>query len=45
MNSGNMGRDARNAGYNGRDNEEKATDFALMAFTSNPSSSSSSNSE
>nr|GEV79453.1 ribonuclease H-like domain-containing protein [Tanacetum cinerariifolium] len=66
-------RDARNAGYKGRDNgkrpakeedeqalvvqdglgtydwsyqvEEEATDFALMAFTLNPSSSSSSNSE
>nr|GEV12548.1 hypothetical protein [Tanacetum cinerariifolium] len=66
-------RDARNAGYKGRDNgkrpakeedeqtlvvqdrlgtydwsyqvEEEATDFALMAFTSNPSSSSSLNSE
>nr|GEU37913.1 hypothetical protein [Tanacetum cinerariifolium] len=44
-NPGNMGRDAGNAGYRGRDNEEEATDFALMAFTSNPSSSSSSNSE
>nr|GFA63904.1 ribonuclease H-like domain-containing protein [Tanacetum cinerariifolium] len=40
----NMGRDAGNAGYKGRDKEE-ATDFALMAFTLNPSSSSSSNSE
>nr|GEY31943.1 hypothetical protein [Tanacetum cinerariifolium] len=38
-------RDARNAGYKERDNEEEATDFALMAFTSNPSSSLSSNSE
>nr|GEU98375.1 DNA polymerase delta catalytic subunit [Tanacetum cinerariifolium] len=66
-------RDARNAGYKGRNNgkrptneedenalvvqdglgtydwsyqvEEEATDFALMDFTSNPSSSSSSNSE
>nr|GEU44938.1 uncharacterized mitochondrial protein AtMg00810-like [Tanacetum cinerariifolium] len=44
-NSGNMSRDAGNAGYRGRDNEEKATDFALMAFPSNPLSSSSSNSE
>nr|GEX72592.1 hypothetical protein [Tanacetum cinerariifolium] len=44
-NSGNMSRDAENAGYRGRDNEEEATDFALMAFTSNPSSSSISNSE
>nr|GEZ87322.1 hypothetical protein [Tanacetum cinerariifolium] len=44
-NSGNMSRDARNAGYNERDNEEEATDFALMSFTSNPSSSSSSNSK
>nr|GEZ50462.1 putative ribonuclease H-like domain-containing protein [Tanacetum cinerariifolium] len=41
----NRGRDTRNAGYKGRDNEEEATDFALMAFTSNPSSSSSSNFE
>nr|GEW32511.1 putative ribonuclease H-like domain-containing protein [Tanacetum cinerariifolium] len=38
-------RSAKNAGYRGRDNEEEATDFALMAFTSNPSSSSSSNSK
>nr|GEU29557.1 hypothetical protein [Tanacetum cinerariifolium] len=38
-------RSARNVGYKGRDNEEKATDFALMAFTSNPLSSSSSNSK
>nr|GEU40562.1 uncharacterized mitochondrial protein AtMg00810-like [Tanacetum cinerariifolium] len=38
-------RDAGNTGYIGRDNEKEATDFALMAFTSNPSSSSSSNSE
>nr|GEY51487.1 ribonuclease H-like domain-containing protein [Tanacetum cinerariifolium] len=44
-NSGNMSRDAGNAGDRGRDNEDKATDFALMAFTSNPSSSSSSNFE
>nr|GEV36322.1 retrotransposon protein, putative, Ty3-gypsy subclass [Tanacetum cinerariifolium] len=72
-NSGNMSRDAGNAGYRGRDNgkrpvkeedeqalvvqdrlgtydwsyqvDDEATDFALMAFTSNPSSSSSSNSE
>nr|GEY68726.1 hypothetical protein [Tanacetum cinerariifolium] len=71
-NSGNKSRDARNAGYRGRDNgkrpvkeedeqalivrdglgtydwsyqiEEEATDFALMAFTSNPSSSLSLNS-
>nr|GEV36304.1 putative ribonuclease H-like domain-containing protein [Tanacetum cinerariifolium] len=42
-NSGNKSRDAGNAGYRGRDNEEEATDFALMAFTLNPSSSSSSN--
>nr|GEV20565.1 retrovirus-related Pol polyprotein from transposon TNT 1-94 [Tanacetum cinerariifolium]GEV55991.1 retrovirus-related Pol polyprotein from transposon TNT 1-94 [Tanacetum cinerariifolium] len=41
----NMSRDAMHAGYRGRDNEEEAIDFALMAFTSNPSSSSSSNSE
>nr|GFB77621.1 hypothetical protein [Tanacetum cinerariifolium] len=46
----NKGRDAGNAGYRGRDNgkrpaKEEATDFALMAFTSNPSSFSSSNSE
>nr|GEX18260.1 putative reverse transcriptase domain-containing protein [Tanacetum cinerariifolium] len=41
----NKGRDVGNAGYRGRDNEEEATDFALMAFTLNPSSSSSSNSE
>nr|GEX11587.1 uncharacterized mitochondrial protein AtMg00810-like [Tanacetum cinerariifolium] len=45
-NSGNMSRDAGNAGYKGRDNvKEEVTDFALMAFTSNPSSSSSSNFE
>nr|GEY15105.1 hypothetical protein [Tanacetum cinerariifolium] len=44
-NSGNRSRDAGNARYRGRDNEEEATDFALMAFTSNPSSSSSSNSK
>nr|GEZ69777.1 hypothetical protein [Tanacetum cinerariifolium] len=72
-NSGNVSRDAGNAGYRGRDNdkrhakeedeqalvvqdglgtydwsyqvEEEATDFALMAFTSNPSSSLSSNFE
>nr|GEZ90485.1 ribonuclease H-like domain-containing protein [Tanacetum cinerariifolium] len=72
-NSRNRSRDARNAGYRGRDNgksptkekdekalvvhdgfgtyewsyqlAEEATDFAFMAFTSNPSSSSSSNSE
>nr|GEY10224.1 ribonuclease H-like domain, reverse transcriptase, RNA-dependent DNA polymerase [Tanacetum cinerariifolium] len=44
-NSGNMSRDAGNAGYIGRNNEEEATDFALMAFTSNPLSSSISNSE
>nr|GEW43032.1 hypothetical protein [Tanacetum cinerariifolium] len=43
-NPGNRGRDAGNAGYKGRDKEE-ATDFALMAFTLNPSSSSSSNFE
>nr|GEY27544.1 retrovirus-related Pol polyprotein from transposon TNT 1-94 [Tanacetum cinerariifolium] len=70
---GNRSRDARNAGYRGRDTskrpvkeedenalvvqdglgtyewsyqvEEEATNFALMAFTSNPSSSSSLNSE
>nr|GEV59232.1 retrovirus-related Pol polyprotein from transposon TNT 1-94 [Tanacetum cinerariifolium] len=44
-NSGNMSRDAGNAGYRGRNNEEEAIDFALMAFTSNPSSSSSLNSK
>nr|GEU73035.1 hypothetical protein [Tanacetum cinerariifolium] len=44
-NTGNRSRDARNVGYKERDNEEEATDFALMAFTSNPSSSSSSNYE
>nr|GEY04165.1 ribonuclease H-like domain-containing protein [Tanacetum cinerariifolium] len=44
-NSGNGSRDAGNAGYRGRDNEEEATNFALIAFTSNPSSSSRSNSE
>nr|GEV64261.1 putative ribonuclease H-like domain-containing protein [Tanacetum cinerariifolium] len=44
-NSGDKSRDAGNAGYRGRDNEEEATDFAFMAFTLNPSSSSSSNSE
>nr|GEY23790.1 hypothetical protein [Tanacetum cinerariifolium] len=50
-NSGNRSRDAGNAGYKGRYNdksyqvEEEATDFDLMAFTSNPSSSSSSNHE
>nr|GEV37695.1 hypothetical protein [Tanacetum cinerariifolium] len=44
-NPGNRGRDARNAGYRGRDHEEEATNFALMAFTSNPSSSLSSNSK
>nr|GFB03478.1 hypothetical protein [Tanacetum cinerariifolium] len=72
-NSGNRSRDARNAGYRGRDNgkrptkeedekalvvqdglgtydwsyqvKEESTDFALMAFTSNPLSYSSSNSE
>nr|GEU46209.1 hypothetical protein [Tanacetum cinerariifolium] len=43
--SGNRSRDAGNAGYRGRDNEKEATDFALTAFTSNPSSSSSLNSE
>nr|GEW39809.1 retrovirus-related Pol polyprotein from transposon TNT 1-94 [Tanacetum cinerariifolium] len=42
-NLGNISRDARNARYIGRDNEEEATDFALIAFTLNPSSSSSSN--
>nr|GEU70319.1 ribonuclease H-like domain-containing protein [Tanacetum cinerariifolium] len=42
-NSRNMSRDVGNAGYRGR--EEEATDFALMAFISNPSSFSSSNSE
>nr|GEU71529.1 hypothetical protein [Tanacetum cinerariifolium] len=41
----NKSRDAGKVGYRGRDNEEEATDFALMAFTSNPSSSSSSNSK
>nr|GEV08397.1 hypothetical protein [Tanacetum cinerariifolium] len=41
-NSGNMSRDAANAGYIGRNNEEEVNDFALMAFTLNPSSSSSS---
>nr|GEX84841.1 ribonuclease H-like domain-containing protein [Tanacetum cinerariifolium] len=40
-NSWNRSRDAGNA----RDNEKEATDFALMAFTLNPSSSLSSNSE
>nr|GEX11175.1 uncharacterized mitochondrial protein AtMg00810-like [Tanacetum cinerariifolium] len=45
MNSGNKSRDAENAGYRGRDNEEEAIEFTLMDFTSNPSSSSSSNSE
>nr|GEU45535.1 hypothetical protein [Tanacetum cinerariifolium] len=73
MNSENMSRDVRNAGYKGRENgkrpvreedkkalvvqdgcgtydwsyqvEEEATKFALMAFTLNPSSSSSSNSK
>nr|GEU35676.1 hypothetical protein [Tanacetum cinerariifolium] len=44
-NLGNRSRDAGNARYRGRDNEEEVTEFALMAFTSNPSSSSSSNSE
>nr|GEX81196.1 hypothetical protein [Tanacetum cinerariifolium] len=44
-NSRNRSKDAGNAGYKGRDNEEEATDFALMAFTSNPSSSPSLNSE
>nr|GEV36402.1 integrase, catalytic region, zinc finger, CCHC-type, peptidase aspartic, catalytic [Tanacetum cinerariifolium] len=72
-NSGNKSRDARNAGYRGRNNgkrpakeedenalvfqdglgtydwsyqvEEEATDFAVMAFTLNPSSSSSLNSK
>nr|GEY50228.1 ribonuclease H-like domain-containing protein [Tanacetum cinerariifolium]GEY51444.1 ribonuclease H-like domain-containing protein [Tanacetum cinerariifolium]GEY51451.1 ribonuclease H-like domain-containing protein [Tanacetum cinerariifolium] len=44
-NSGNKSRDPGNAWYRGRDNEEEATDFAVMAFTSNPSSSFSSNSE
>nr|GEW41484.1 ribonuclease H-like domain-containing protein [Tanacetum cinerariifolium] len=45
-NSGNMSRDAGNIGYRGKDNvKEEATDFALMAFALNPSSSSSSNSE
>nr|GEV78143.1 ribonuclease H-like domain-containing protein [Tanacetum cinerariifolium] len=47
-NPGNRGRDARNAGYRGRDNgnrPEEATNFALMAFTSNPSSALSSNSK
>nr|GEV12872.1 zinc finger, RING/FYVE/PHD-type [Tanacetum cinerariifolium] len=44
-NLGNRSRDAWNVGYKGRDNEKEATDFALMAFTSNPSSSSSSNSK
>nr|GEY81038.1 ribonuclease H-like domain-containing protein [Tanacetum cinerariifolium] len=44
-NSKNRSRDAMNAGYRGRDNEEEATDFAFMAFTSNPSSFSSLNSE
>nr|GEV03379.1 hypothetical protein [Tanacetum cinerariifolium] len=40
---GNKSRDAGNAGYKGR--EEEGTDFALMAFTLNPSSFLSSNSE
>nr|GEW66290.1 hypothetical protein [Tanacetum cinerariifolium] len=44
-NSRNRSRDARNAGYRGRNNEEEAIDFALMAFTSYPSNSSSSNSK
>nr|GEY48986.1 ribonuclease H-like domain-containing protein [Tanacetum cinerariifolium] len=42
-NIGNRGRDAENVGYKGRYNG--VTNFALMAFTSNPSSSSCSNSE
>nr|GEW18730.1 reverse transcriptase domain-containing protein [Tanacetum cinerariifolium] len=44
-NLGNRGRDAGNAGHRERDNEDEATDFALMAFTLNPSSSSSLNFE
>nr|GEU58502.1 retrovirus-related Pol polyprotein from transposon TNT 1-94 [Tanacetum cinerariifolium] len=44
-NSGNRSRDVGNAGYRGRDNEEEVTEFALMDFNSNPSSSSSLNSE
>nr|GFB82863.1 hypothetical protein [Tanacetum cinerariifolium] len=47
-NPGNKGTGAGNAGYKGRDNvirPEEATGFALMAVTSNLSSSSSSNSE
>nr|GEW75376.1 ribonuclease H-like domain-containing protein [Tanacetum cinerariifolium] len=44
-NSENKSRDAGNVGYKGTDNEKKATNFALMAFTSNPLSSSSLNSE
>nr|GEY53097.1 putative ribonuclease H-like domain-containing protein [Tanacetum cinerariifolium] len=42
---GRNSRDAGNAGYRGRNNEDEATDFSLMAFTSNTSSSSSLNSE
>nr|GEV43616.1 hypothetical protein [Tanacetum cinerariifolium] len=42
-NLGNRIRDTGNAGYRGRDNEEEATDFALMAFISNPLRSSSLN--
>nr|GEW81625.1 putative ribonuclease H-like domain-containing protein [Tanacetum cinerariifolium] len=41
-NSVNRSRVAGNARYRGRDNEEEATEFALMDFTSNPSSSPSS---
>nr|GEX30845.1 ribonuclease H-like domain-containing protein [Tanacetum cinerariifolium] len=44
-NSRNRSRYVGNPGYRGRDNEEEANDFTLMAFTSNPSSSLSSNSE
>nr|GEW96002.1 zinc finger, CCHC-type [Tanacetum cinerariifolium] len=45
-NSRNMSKDVGNAGYRGRDQvEEEAIDFAFMVFTSNPLSSSSSNSE
>nr|GFB00981.1 hypothetical protein [Tanacetum cinerariifolium] len=41
----NRSKDDENAGYRGKDNEEEATDFSLMAFTLNPSRSSSSNSK
>nr|GEW82323.1 hypothetical protein [Tanacetum cinerariifolium] len=44
-NSGNKNRDVGNAGYQSYQVEEEETDFGLMAFTSNPSSSASSNSK